>query len=185
MKPETMHVHPVCPFCEVSVRADRLDSHLVNTHLLGRPELLKDALKALLTIREDLLTCGFCHQQIKKKRLASHFLRVHKSSFPDSAAINKQQPEVANIWDALVAQVTMDPKIFLQLLNERCLVATKVERCECRKFVGFVETKLGTLKSFDVDSKLKLIGPHICDGEKSKSIYAFSGGGIDSNRRRH
>ena len=182
--PMPIPVHPSCPLCRASVRADRLDNHLINIHLLGRPELLQEVLKALSKIDGDLLTCGFCRQQIKKGRLAGHFLRAHKPLFPDAAAEKLQQPASA-IQDTLNGKVTLDQKLFSSLVNEKRLVATRVERCECRQVVSFVEIKPGTLKSFDVDAESRLIGPHVCDGKRSESIYAFSGGAIDSNRRKH
>ena len=179
-----MPVYPSCPLCGASVRADRLDNHLINIHLLGRPELLQEVLKALSKIDSDLLTCKFCRQKVKKGRLAGHFLRVHKPLFSDATAETLHQPAAA-IQDALNGQVTLDQKLFSSLVNEKRLVATRVERCECKQVVSFVEIKPGTLKSFDVDAEFRLIGPHVCDGKKSESIYAFSGGAIDSNRRKH
>jgi hypothetical protein len=63
--------------------------------------------------------------------------------------------------------------------------AMQTETCTtCRRRVVFLDVANGTVKAFDVDREKRILGTHSCE-ERSESVYAYSAGIVDSNRRRH
>jgi len=191
-----------CPLCRAECLAKNLNRHLTQVHLRGHSELLMDLLKALATDPQgEALKCVHCNVVTKKGKLPRHFLRVHLALYhPNSlaqrlfgesnpSAVVNTKPQVrgtlSTVVDVQTGLANVEPTKFADFLKASRLVAKRVERCDCRKVVVFVEVELGKLKAFDVDHRHRLTNPHLCVGPKSESIYAFSGGAIDSNRRKH
>jgi hypothetical protein len=187
----------ICPVCNANVRSDNLKNHIVKVHLLQRPELHSDFMKSISNGFADdaglLLTCIHCNLTIKKGRLPGHFLRSHLGLYEKSVARadykNSQHSQgtrrLSTVVDAQTGMPDVAADKFAEYLNRGRLIARKVERCECRKPIVFVDVQPGKLKAFDVDSHNRLTDSHSCDGPKSESIHAFNGGAVDSNRRKH
>jgi hypothetical protein len=190
-----------CPLCRAECSAKNLNRHLTQVHLRGHSELLMDFLKALATDPQgETLKCVHCDVVTKKGKLPGHFLRVHLALYPNSLVLRlfraanpnvvvNAKPQVRTILSSVVDSQTGMANIelskFADFLKASRLEANSVERCVCRKVVVFVEIEPGKLKAFDIDHRRRLTNLHLCDGPKSESIYAFSGGAIDSNRRKH
>lgn len=64
--------------------------------------------------------------------------------------------------------------------------ANKTEVCDtCKRRITFLLDDRGRQKAFDIDKNKYILGPHICNELPNQSVYAISGGAIDSNRERH
>lgn len=177
-----------CPFFTATLRADRLQQHVVRIHLKNGPALFEEVMATVSKYSGETVPCRLCLQQIKRAKLESHLLRAHPLEFKQHLAHNLTKKNVVPPKVILAVKPKLpdfDPALFSKLLGQRRLIANGVERCECRRVITYVQVKQDTLKAYDVDSESRLTGAHSCDGAKSESIYAFSGGAIDSNRRRH
>ena len=61
----------------------------------------------------------------------------------------------------------------------------KSEICyDCRKKIVYLEVYKNKLKAFDVDHDSRIFVTHVCE-ILSDSVYTYSSGIIDSNRRKH
>lgn len=194
---DSVNVLLQCPLCRVMLGAQNIDRHLVRVHCLGRPELLPDVKKVLLQDkREDELTCKclFCKQTLKPSKLPGHLWRVHNELYVRSPLalknIKNLEPSAADrrlttVIDAQTGLANVAAKEFEAMLRTHRLVAKTVETCVCKMSIAYIDLFQGRHKAYDVDSMHRLIGAHSCDGQRSKSIYAFAGGAVDSNRRKH
>ncbi len=82
---------------------------------------------------------------------------------------------------------TFGGKVLRGLQKGERWIADYSESCtSCRRRIIFLEIEGGKQKAFDVDKTMCIVGVHTC-GEPSGagSQFAFSGGIVDSNRRRH
>lgn len=156
-----------CPVCNCNIRKDNINKHLISTHLLDRKDFLIDAIECFERSANEICECKFCLKSIKKTRLAGHFRKVHGDLFRES--INA------------VCQASSTP-----MQNKSSVQQTRIERCDCGTKIYYVLDKHGVMRAHNVGSQKIFSELHVCDGlQKSESIYAFNGGIIDSNRRKH
>lgn len=182
-----------CKLCGAKV--SRLNRHYVHVHLHDHSELLDDFLEALADeTHGDRLKCKHCNMISTVDRLPRHYLSVHGAHYLKLLAKNVANTPTPNpnihkplksVVDIQTGMGNVDPRKFEELLHKLRLTARKSERCECKKTIVFVALEPNRLKAFDVDHLNRLTGPHSCDGPRSESVFAFNGGAIDSNRRKH
>lgn len=184
-----------CPLCSAKVQPKNLNRHLIKLHVNGHPELLPDVLKAnALDPHGPAVKCIHCKSLVKRNRIPEHFLRVHGVLYGQSGLAKEPRSTrpklpagtpLKAVVDTQTGMANVVPGKFDEMLRNLRLAARWVERCECRKVVVFVDLEPRVLKAFDVDRHGRLIGAHSCDGPRSESVYAFNGGAVDSNRRKH
>lgn len=126
--------------------------------------------------------CTICKARVRKDRLKRHLIRVHGDT-EHKKTIELSEFEGLNIIQAIKR-------------NEQWYLknASSVSSCEdCRKKITLLQVGENKYKKFDCQKVLSDFGhcwiirdTHDCDDQNlSTSVYAYSGGIIDSNRRRH
>lgn len=174
-----------CPECKASVRADRLSRHLTQVHAAPRPKGKTPATDSTIP---SFVRCPQC-----KNLCTSEGLQRHLLSHSDKAAAPRTDKELRGRPLLLNSDyVDTDPlgvKVLKALeRGQRYLAAPwAIARCEeCKQQVIVLEVGDGIIKSFDVGLDRVIACTHACEAEaRSTSIRAYSGGAIDSNRRRH
>jgi hypothetical protein len=156
-----------CPVCNCSVRHDNFIKHLVAVHLLERKDFLTDALECFQNSTTDCCECKFCSKLIKKTKLAGHFWKFHGNLFRESINNLEKNPNNA--------------------AQRNKFINTKVyEKCDCGKSIYYMADSKGVIRAHNIGRQKIFSDLHVCDGDqKSESVYAFNGGAIDSNRRKH
>ena len=131
--------------------------------------------------KNKLCRCTVCGIVLKESMMIEHALHSCKSPLAKSViplSSNRKSP---------AAEDSIAMKVMNGIQNGEKWIANLSEQCEsCRKPVIYLSTGEGTRKAFDVGRDRIILGTHSCEDEApSESIYAYSGGIIDSNRRRH
>lgn len=156
-----------CPVCGCGVRKDNIKKHLISTHLLARKDFLEDAIECFEKSTNENCECKFCLKSIKKTKLAGHFRKAHGDLFRES--INFIREEFSS-----------------PVRNKNFSQKTGVEICDCGTKICFMIDDNGIMRAHNIGRQKIFSELHVCDGlQKSESIYAFNGGIIDSNRRKH
>jgi hypothetical protein len=123
----------------------------------------------------EFIECPICKVKVRKDRINKHTKKVHGK--PQKSQNSTSEYEGININLAL----RRNEKWYVQDLS-------KIINCEeCRKPLVLLQTDANRFKKFDCLRTTGLItDTHECQApEKSTSVYAYSGGIVDSNRRKH
>lgn len=142
--------------------------------------------------------CSKCGESLFDDQLDYHMRNNHQPPVPANEArkrinaildkhgrVNRgntpiQKPEDPNSKDPVGLRVIAG------LAKGQTWSTSHRDKCShCGLLVVLLEVESSRLKAFDINSKGTIRGSHTCRDPKSDSIYAYSGGAIDSNRRRH
>jgi hypothetical protein len=136
----------------------------------------------------EYLDCTFCKARLRSDRLARHLRKVHSSR---AAEDKKNKPPFA-------AQTEYEGLNIIQALKKGeqwyLINAASVSSCEdCRKKITLLQVGENKFKKFSCQkvsvgyvSNWLIRDTHDCDEQtRGNSVYAYNGGIIDSNRRRH
>lgn len=162
-----------CPECSAIVREEKFRNHMQKVHGSEVPSEYR--------IRHlEIIRCPICPTRMREDRLRKHMKKVH----PECKEASQARAE-----NMRTVQPIKNPPIGLQVLAdiERNIHwnATHIEACTtCKRRIVFLDVAKSTVKAFDVDRNRRILGTHSCE-ERSASIYAYSAGIVDSNRRRH
>ena len=131
--------------------------------------------------KNKLCRCTVCGIVLKESMMIEHALHYCKSPLAKSVI-----PLSSNHKDP-AAEDSIAMKVLNGIQSGEKWIANLSEQCEsCRKPVIYLSTGECTRKAFDIGRDRIILGTHTCEDEaRSESVYAFSGGIIDSNRRRH
>lgn len=113
----------------------------------------------------------------------------------DGKPIHPTQPKQKSTQSHAHGATGRRAKQAVELLGEDVLLALRKgehwfanesELCDaCRRRVVYLDLSGNRQKAFDVGHKKLILGLHVCSEGRGSSVRAYSGGAIDSNRRRH
>lgn len=131
--------------------------------------------------------CPECNLLVARENLPHHILKLHCAE--SATNINRRLPD-ESLHPISTQENESDPigvKVIKALERGQRYIANFTQRCEkCNRRIIFLNIGNNCEKAFDVDDKNNIVGTHACDTDtRSQSLYAYRGGMIDSNRRRH
>ena len=156
-----------CPICTGWVLDANLDKHLRRCSNKPVSEKIKRAVNRLASAEMKYterrqIVCPICSNWVLEERLEEHLKKVHKATLTHLGSY-----------------------VVEKLLLEGVCYTEYWESCSaCKKRIIYLKIGDKTFKAFDVDRHKKILGAHICLS-KSKSVYTYSAGMFESNRRRH
>ena len=154
--PEVVKRSIPCPICASLVRESRMESHIAKQHPPS-----------------SIAECPVCRKIIKREKFCNHPIGTHAVPRNLAEFLADPRPEAVKAIDSLKTGTLK-------------LSVAKSIKCDCGRKVVFLATDNKSLKAFDLNAFNQIISVHICMREmQSSSIRAFSGGAIDSNRRKH
>lgn len=141
-----------------------------------------------IDVKPIMIQCKHCRSMVRSDRMSKHIARVHGNSEVTTINNDKTHQElpttpIENKSDPIGVKVIKALKLGQNFIAK----AACIERCEnCQKRIIFLNTGENKTKAFDVSRMNTILCTHACDPDaKSESLYTYSGGIIDSNRRRH
>lgn len=177
-----------CSICSRPVRTDRIEQHMSRVHSgcsTGSLKKFNTAMPINNAQKINFVHCDICGVNVLASNLKKHQERVH-----EKFSKSKNKNSINNTSHAQKSTEDLKPigvKVIEGLKSGLRYRASHFSRCdECKKRIVFLSVEKNAAKAFEVDQDRLILGIHACDGsKKSESIYAFSGGIIDSNRRKH
>lgn len=131
---------------------------------------MADAPNREQTIR-PLVTCPECGNSVRKDKIVRHLVKVHSKLLAP--------PAPAQV-------IPVGQRVLSGLERNERWTANRADRClGCRRPVVYLNMGNNKEKAFDITATRTILGTHICEEPRSQSIYAYQGGIIDSNRRKH
>ena len=177
-----------CSVCSRPVRSDRIDRHMNRVHSGDAMESLKKFNTAAPTNsaqKINFVQCDVCGVNVLASNLEKHQKKTHEKFFKSkSRNLHNELSHTKNLADD---SKPIGVRVIEGLKTGWRYRASQFSRCdECKTRIVFLSLDKNTAKAFEVNQDRWILGIHACDGgKKSESIYAFSGGIIDSNRRKH
>ena len=165
-----------CPVCSFEVLDEYLRDHIYIEHDIetsyrwnpsdGLPDQVVSAAKEAMIQKRDA------------KSVEAGSKPSGKTNSTNSVKRRKSEPQ---------KEIPLGFQVLEGLQKGEPWIASESESCDnCRKRIVFLEVERQKHKAFDVGKRREIVGVHICNRSgEAGSIYAFSGGAIDSNRRRH
>ena len=144
-----------------------------------------------------MISCKKCGAKVFRDYYATHFYAEHKSkvSIDDARKmINENLDKYGNLIRKNDAQSSKSKKyiepfgltVIKGLSKSEKFKANSKQSCsDCGRPVAYLDVGDRKSKAFDVDNFNYILGTHACGNFRGESLYTFSGGAIDSNRRRH
>lgn len=170
-----------CPHCGVKVLPKHKGSHMRRVH----PEIPHEANRP---IPEGLEACPECGAPVRPDRMTAHMNKAHspealvrareRESLVQARAkeVRKKSSSKTGVESPDQMSVSAQIKAGLRPKTNK---AVRCSECHCRV------VHVGS-KTFDVDPNGYILWTHACDGEaRGQSIRAYSGGAVESNRRKH
>lgn len=163
-----------CPECAAVIREDKFRKHMMGVHSLEVPPGYE--------VRElEIIRCPECQVRLREDRLPKHMKNVHMN---DKVVTQTQRREIL-LPVSPIKNIPLGLQVLADIQKHVQWKAMQTETCTtCRRRVVFLDIAKGMVKAFDVDREKKILGTHACE-ERSESVYAYSAGIVDSNRRRH
>lgn len=175
----------LCIKCKAPKPLNKLIEHISTLHEIDIPSNMKRTF-LLASLGLMKATKGYILYpqhidsiEVVKKYLLQKSNSTRKNQYQKSDSIGKNQD---------VKSIAIGEKVLQGVMrgNNWLAKSRSIERCDdCRKRIIHLEMDSGKLKAFDVEQSRVISGVHICSGKKGESIYAWQGGIIDSNRKKH
>lgn len=180
----------VCPVCSRPVRPDRIEQHMSRVHPgvgAGDSKALASSGFADNAQRRNFIFCDICGANVLFGNLEKHQRKIHNKVFKPKAETEIARDKPSREEKSSDESKPIGVMVLEGLRTGQRYRASHSSRCEeCKTKVSFLSVGPNKIKAFEVDRDRLILGGHACDGtKKSESIYAFSGGIIDSNRRKH
>lgn len=163
-----------CPECAAVLREEKFRRHMMTVHSSEVPPGYE--------VRElGIIRCPECQVRLREDRLPKHMKNVHMND----NIVTQLQPNKILRPVISIQNIPIGLQVLADIGRHVHWKATQTETCAtCRRRVVFLDVAKGTVKAFDVDREKRILGTHSCE-ERSESVYAYSAGIVDSNRRRH
>jgi len=131
---------------------------------------------------KPLYFCLKCGAVLKGSELLLHIRNGHCRSNKSAA-----NPSPSYIQTPLTSDDAIGMKVIHGIQKGERWITKLRESCDSfRRRVVYLSVGEGITRAFDVDGKGVILGTHVChEQSRSESIYAYSGGIVDSNRRKH
>lgn len=137
--------------------------------------------------RSGFRQCSKCSATFRAELLDQHMLLAHPTQPKKSVrSAPRAKSEIPTQQSPAAAPSEAD-RALAALARQAPFKALTIEICpDCRRRITFLIDSRERAKAFDVDRVKNVISPHECNSQTaSTSVYAYSGGIIDSNRRKH
>lgn len=158
----------ICPCCPARVRADRLERHIHRVHCAAGEEVEKSFGQAIRRGRGPIdagLQCPLCPETVATAAMRQHLDRRHCPAEPELHTRSVVIPHPTRPANGL-------------------RVEGDTERCSgCRSRVLFLYLTPHLRKAFELDTRP--LRRHVCGDPIGASAYAWQGGAMESNRRKH
>jgi hypothetical protein len=162
-----------CRVCAAEILPGYMGDHLLHKHG-GETDSRRSPMEVLA---EEIIKAGDDAQR-EKQRHSSMVERPASVGSPRAQRRSKPTaPPAAPIGHQVLSGLAKGEK----------WVAEATESCGgCRRRIVFLRIDRQKYKAFDVARDMTIVGIHVCNETAGAgSVYACSGGIIDSNRRRH
>lgn len=143
-----------------------------------------------LHVKYKPIKCEYCNAEIREDHMSRHIKSKHslillpvivKQTKVNNISVSKQPRGLIRLPETIGSQVLAG------LEKRERWIAKSFETCRtCHKRIIYLEIGKRIEKAFDVSGNKVITGTHACrEHPRSESIYTYSGGIVDSNRRYH
>lgn len=192
MANKTTSANPImiqCPHCKSMVKSNRMAKHIARVHNNSEVTATSENRIQQEIPSTPFVHCPQCRQLVARENLAKHIATLHSAKKEETNSLPLRNiPHHPNT----AIESESDPigvKVIKALKRGQNYIATAsyIKRCQnCHTRVIFLDVGQNSMKAFDVSAKNIILGTHACDSDgRSESLYTYSGGIVDSNRRRH
>lgn len=166
-----------CKVCLQEISVEKMPEHMAAAHAIKT----KWALPATTSMPLPASFAGTTSRSASTARYGSPDRLTSKST---KAKLDVHQPGTEK---KKAKEVPLGSQVLAGLKEGVRWTATESESCgTCRRRIVFLDVSGDKQKAFDVDKARFILGLHLCaETTGGGSIFAYSGGAIDSNRRRH